>query len=348
MEQTLKPQQKFRAAASALPHRERVRRISAVIRYAERKLHARFGLLKHQNALGMAILLGAAAGIVSCAALYALGILPAWASVLISAVCVSFLHELEHDLIHNLYFKNRLRVQNFMMYGVWFFRPNFPSPWYRRTIHLWHHKASGQTSDVEERYLGNGMPYDWRRMLSMLDSFFSSVLRHRELSRIPGIRRRSAGAGDLRLMGLFYLVWNLFLASLALRAGVAFFGFELPALATTIVSGVDFLMVAWILPCTLTRASIAIVSSSLHYYGDVEELLQQTQVFTPWYLFPFQLFCFNFGGTHAIHHFVVNQPFFLRQMVAPLAHAAMRKYGVRFNDTDTFRRANRWDLNYAA
>lgn len=49
----------------------------------------------------------------------------------------------------------------------------------------------------------------------------------------------------------------------------------------------------------------------------------------------------NFGSTHAIHHFVVGQPFYLRQMIAAKAHEVLRNQGVRFNDLGTFRRANR-------
>jgi hypothetical protein len=59
-------------------------------------------------------------------------------------------------------------------------------------------------------------------------------------------------------------------------------------------------------------------------------------------MLPFQLFCFNFGSTHAIHHFVVRDPFYIRQLTARTAHAALREVGVRFNDVGTFRRANRW------
>ena len=63
---------------------------------------------------------------------------------------------------------------------------------------------------------------------------------------------------------------------------------------------------------------------------------------------PLQLFCFNFGSTHAIHHFVVREPFYIRQMTAPAAHAVMREMGVRFNDFGTFRRANRYGGQTAA
>ena len=337
-----------RVAPERLPHRERVRRISGVIRLAERRLHERFPVLRHQNALGLAIFLGSSTGIVTCATLFALGLLPAWSCVLLSAVFVSFLHELEHDLIHNLYFKNRPALQHFMMYGVWFFRPNFPSPWYRRKVHLWHHKASGQTSDMEERYLGNGMRYTWRRMLSMIDTFSSVALRFRELHHMPGADRRRAQGAQVWTMGLYYLIWFTFLGTGLVRLMLWAAGVTLPGWTAYFFTPLDFLAVTWILPCTLTRASIGIVSSSLHYYGDVKTLLEQTQVLTPWYFAPFQLFCFNFGGTHAIHHIVVNQPFYMRQLVAPWAHRAMKKYGVRFNDTDTYRRANRYDLRHAA
>jgi hypothetical protein len=82
----------------------------------------------------------------------------------------------------------------------------------------------------------------------------------------------------------------------------------------------------------------------MHYYGDVEEgnIIQQTQVLNTWWTIPFHIFCFNFGATHAIHHFVVNEPFYIRQLTAAKAHEVMRKNGVRFNDVGTFLRANRW------
>jgi hypothetical protein len=65
-------------------------------------------------------------------------------------------------------------------------------------------------------------------------------------------------------------------------------------------------------------------------------------VLNRWYLVPAQLFCVNFGSTHAIHHFVPNEPFYIRQLTARAAHRAMRDNGVRFNDLGTFRRANRY------
>jgi hypothetical protein len=81
----------------------------------------------------------------------------------------------------------------------------------------------------------------------------------------------------------------------------------------------------------------------MHYYGDVTpgNVLEQTQVLNARRFLPLQLFCFNFGSTHAIHHFVANEPFYVRQWTAAAGHAALRENGVPFNDLGTFRRANR-------
>jgi hypothetical protein len=38
----------------------------------------------------------------------------------------------------------------------------------------------------------------------------------------------------------------------------------------------------------------------------------------------------------------VQEPFYVRQLVARDAHVVLRAHGVRFNDFGTFGRANRW------
>ena len=60
---------------------------------------------------------------------------------------------------------------------------------------------------------------------------------------------------------------------------------------------------------------------------------------------PLQLFCFNFGATHILHHYVVQQPFYLRHMVAPGVLEALLAEGVRRNDLGTIPRANRYGLD---
>jgi hypothetical protein len=110
-----------------------------------------------------------------------------------------------------------------------------------------------------------------------------------------------------------------------------------------VLGALQILTVVWIGPNVLRVACLHFITSNIHYYGDVEEgnVVEQTQVLNRWWLAPVQLFCANFGSTHGIHHFVPADPFYLRQMTAPVAHRAMRDNGVRFNDLGTFRRANR-------
>ena len=92
----------------------------------------------------------------------------------------------------------------------------------------------------------------------------------------------------------------------------------------------------------IRQACLQVLSSCMHYYGGVESTAQETQVLSKWYWLPLQLFSCNFGNSHAIHHFYVAQPFYLRELVRRDAHAAMRSHGVRFDDVGTFSRANRW------
>jgi hypothetical protein len=117
---------------------------------------------------------------------------------------------------------------------------------------------------------------------------------------------------------------------------------ELPAWLAPAVAVLNVVAVVWVLPNVIRQASVQVLSSSMHYYGDVESTVQQTQVLSKWYWLPLQLFSCNFGNSHATHHFFVAQPFYLRELVRRDAHAAMRSHGVRFDDVGTFSRANRW------
>nr|WP_256324414.1 fatty acid desaturase [Pseudomonas sp. 06C 126] len=112
---------------------------------------------------------------------------------------------------------------------------------------------------------------------------------------------------------------------------------------------VNSVVVILIAPNLIRQFCLFFISSNMHYYGDVapRNALQQTQVMNPWWLWPFQMFCFNFGSTHSIHHFVVRDPFYLRQMTAPYAHKVMAQAGVRFNDFGTYKRANRFSMDHS-
>ena len=314
---------------SHLPAAERDRRIRRWIRRGEARLVARHPALAHRDALGAFFFLASIAGMVALGWLYARGSAPAAVVILGNAFFASILHEIEHDLIHFLYFRSRPLVHNLMMLGVWVVRGNVVHGWYRRGIHLNHHRASGRATDVEERLLGLGQALGPRRLLVMVDGAMAFLLNAGTLEKeIPGFRRSSLALAALP-------VYPIFAAVLALWLGGHAVGAPVPA-------AVDVLAVAWVLPNYLRQASLQVVSSNVHYYEDVNAVGEETQVLRPLFLWPLQLFCFNFGTTHSFHHYVVEQPFYVRQLIAPSVLPALAKYGQRFNDVGTFLRANRY------
>src|SRR5690606_8402511 len=84
---------------------ERARRIGRIVRRSERELRRRFTLLQSQDALAIVILVGGVSGMIASGWLYLAGSIPWWCAVPLSAFFASLLHELEHDQIHQLYFK---------------------------------------------------------------------------------------------------------------------------------------------------------------------------------------------------------------------------------------------------
>lgn len=322
---------------------------------------ARHGVLAHQDAIGLGIFGASCAAVIGAAVAYAYGLVPAWLVVLWSAFFMSLLHELEHDLIHRLYFKTRPWIAQLMMLGVWLLRPSTVSPWVRRDWHLHHHRASGTQTDLEERGITNGEPWGLRRLLMTLDGILAIVLRPRATREMllgyaaaqkPASKRAYKGIlwrnrlSYAPLGNLHFALWHAFLLIHGTQWATTTLGHTLrwPDLVQAVLPTVDFVVMVLLLPNVLRTFCLHFVSSNIHYYGDVEpkNVTQQTQVWTSPWLYPLQLFCFNFGGTHAIHHFVVQEPFYLRQLVGREAYPIMRAHGVRFDDYDALRRANRW------
>jgi hypothetical protein len=157
---------------------------------------------------------------------------------------------------------------------------------------------------------------------------------------VPGFRRRELALASVPFYPLFAFVLVSFVAFHALRALVP--GYAPSPWFSAVGPAIDVLAVAWVFPNYVRQAALQIVSSNVHYYEDVRGIHEETQVLRPLFLWPLQLFCFNFGTTHSFHHYVVEQPFYLRQILAPWVLPALRKYGVRFNDVGTFVRANRF------
>lgn len=337
------------AKAPQLSDEQKAEQIKAVVLAEGQRLRAAHPVLKHQDALGAAILAFAWAGIVASGWAYYAGAISAWLCIPLVAFCASLTHELEHDLIHWMYFKKTPWAHHTMMALVWLARPTTINPWARRQLHFNHHKFSGQANDLEERAITNGERWGLRRLLMTGDNFLSIMLR---MGKVPADKRLKlfvrAAAGYFPLGWIQIAVWYDFLGYHALNGVAAAAGTSIAwwSWIPQAMQVVNFLTVAWIAPNVLRSFCLHFVSSNMHYFGDVEQdnVIQQCQVLNAWWMTPFHLFCFNFGSTHAIHHFVVKEPFYIRQLTAPVAHRVMREMGVRFNDAATFRRANRWSL----
>ncbi|WP_314410393.1 fatty acid desaturase [Pseudomonas kuykendallii] len=333
---------------TALTDQQRSAHIREAVMARGVELRRRYPILNHQDALGAGILAFALAGMIGSALLYLNGAIAWWACLLANAFFASLTHELEHDLIHSMYFRKQRVAHNLMLALVWMARPSTINPWIRRHLHLNHHKVSGTETDMEERAITNGEPWGLARLLMVGDNVMSSLIRM--LRAKAWAHKRSILARTLRVYAPLALLnwgtWYLFLGFHAIDGASGLLGAPVAWSATTleVMNIVDIAVVVLVGPNVLRTFCLHFVSSNMHYYGDVEpgNVIQQTQVLNPWWMWPLQAFCFNFGSTHAIHHFVVKEPFYIRQMTAPLAHRVMRDAGVRFNDFGTFARANRW------
>lgn len=334
--------------------------IQKELRAVSDQVRARHPWLRHQNAIGLGIFTIAFGGVVLNAWLYIAGIMPAWAVILLTAFWTSLLHELEHDLIHWMYFRKKPFLHHLMMLGVYLARPTTINPWIRRHMHFRHHKISGTETDLEERGITLGERWGLRRFLMTGDNMLAVFLRRkkymsepRRLYREGKINRRDIK--NLRLISAFsfnplgliaYGLWHFFVLYYLVTGLAWLFGATVPwpALIEANMGWITTLVVVLVAPNVLRTYCLHFISSNMHYYGDVEpgRINQQCQVLNKWWFWPVQAFCFNFGSTHAIHHFVVRDPFYVRQMAAKESHKVLRRHGVRFNDLGTFRRANRY------
>jgi fatty acid desaturase len=358
------------AALAEEGDRARVRAIRRAILDAGDDLRAAHPWLEPaQDAIGATLLLGALAANVAVALAFAKGALGWPATVITAALAQSILHELEHDLIHACYFAKRwgAAAVNAALALVYAPRLSTINPWARRRLHLNHHNAAGTPPDMEERAITNGMAWDARRLLCTGDNLLAIALRPAESMRElreyvrslpeadPSVNKegwlkeraaavvRNALFGYLPLGGLHYGLWYAFLADMALKA-VGFNGGAglLGASTGLLCRAVTTYAAAFGASNFLRTFCLHIVSSNIHYVGIARgDVLNQTQVWTHPATWPAQLFCFCFGATHAIHHFVVRDPFYIRHLIAPRVLPVMKANGVRFNDFGTFGRANR-------
>lgn len=329
---------------------DKIKNIQRAIRSADAQWKRRFPVLNQQNFLGLSILVLAFIGMILSGTAYYYEFIPAWLCIIITAMFAGVSHEIEHDLIHRLYFKNNKFIQNAMMALVWIMRPNTINPWYRRSIHFNHHKTSGSFEDIEERVIGNGMKFGWLRVIIALDGFLSISLRAKELNKMKLFNYFSFVLKGAPLAHIYIIAFYGFIAFhlFSFLASQLNFSVSYPAEILQAVTALNFIAVVWILPNALRAFSLHNITTSMHYYGDVDSLLKQCQVLNHWSLLPLHLFCFNFGSTHLMHHFVVSQPFYLRQLVAKEIMPVLKENGIRFNDFANVFRGNRYTIEPTA
>jgi len=307
----------------------------------------------HQNFIGLSLTILTGICIVLTGYGWFKEIIPTWLTVLLIAFLTSILHEIEHDLIHELYFKRQKFIYHFMMLSVFIFRPISLNPWIRKYWHHFHHQHSGMAFDIEERGITNGDRLSIVRLIALPDLFLSALLR------VPRLRKEitiEAEKGNLtkadvqrinRTLAFGLLPFGVPLTLLwylvVMYKCAVLFGYTIPFVEAKLYL-VYPLLVLLVVPNLIRQFSLHFISSNLHYNGDIEHgnVIQQVQVFNPWWSFPMQWFCFYFGETHAIHHFVVNEPFYLRQLTRKYANKVLLNHGIRSNDVRNILFANRY------
>ncbi|MDK2595717.1 fatty acid desaturase [Pseudoalteromonas obscura] len=325
---------------SKLTANQNINAIVTAIKAEEASLRARYPILKWQNGIAMVILLLSLSSFIGVATLYYVAVIPAWLCIILVAFVTSIAHELEHDLLHKQYFSKRPFIHNFMMLIVWLMRPNTVNPWYRRQIHLHHHKVSGTSQDLEERLVGNGIKSPFLRAVVVADGLLGLLINSKRFSEeIRDFKFFQVFNAGVPLATTYFAILHCVIVYYVLQF---VHPFELPAWGVELLAVAEFLMVVLIVPNIIRSTSLNLITSSMHYYGGVNNVLEQTHVITSRWFLPFQLFCFDFGRTHTIHHFAPNQPFYIRQLISQKIRPVMAQHGVRFDDLQSLKHANQY------
>jgi len=312
--------------------------IRNLITREEKKIRTTYPILSYQNTIGVGIWCSSFVAMVLSSVGWYYGYLHWSLMILINAIATSLLHELEHDLIHDLYFKELPIIQHLMFFGIWIAKIGV-APWWRKEAHLKHHKESGQVTDIEERLIGLGLPFfSPVRLLMLMMPVFGTWFVAFPLAR---------DEPKFSIVKLFFAALPVWFGTTSLLVTIfnqfypAFFAAYLTPHMLNVLFVVAMTMHA---PNTFRQACLQVVSVSCHYYADIpkNDPFYQTQILDTPVFYPLQVFCFNFGATHSIHHFIAKQPFYLRQMIAPEVLDHMQKLGVRRNDIATLFRNNNY------
>ncbi|CAF1112479.1 unnamed protein product [Adineta steineri] len=324
------------------------REICRAIKENNIELRRKYPFLFHQDCIGGMIFGGSILLISLFIYLYLSNYISAISTTILIGIAISFLHELEHDIIHNLCFKQQRWIQNFMFVFMWIAKLHV-SPWFRRQEHLKHHLLSGQTNDVEERLIGLGLKPNRKRMAVSMHPYGSvlvgdDVARDAQHFNLHGLLTTTAPAALV-----FLFITRLFIAYNLLFMIYSYFNYDIVTIFGfhTFYPIIRTLAVCLTLPNLIRQSSLILMSNCCHYYGDIplNNVYYQNQILDSWYVFPFQLFCFNFGATHIVHHYVPSQPFYIRHFTARAIKDMMINLGVRHNDFGILWRSNRYSVD---
>ena len=257
---------------------EQIKTIISELRVLYERYRASHAWTNHQDIIGLFIMLLSNALIITSAWFWFMDLIPTWFTIVLIAFLTSMLHELEHDLIHELYFKRHKVMYHVMMLGVYLFRPISLNPWIRKYWHHFHHQHSGMPFDIEERGITNGDRFSILRLLVLPDLLLSGIIRMPRLRKeiLIEYNKGNLSKNDLRLIirtvlvGLLpfgvplTILWYAFILLHLLQ----WMGYPLP-LFDAFLSWIYPLMVLLVVPNLIRQFALHFVSSNMHYNGDV-------------------------------------------------------------------------------
>ena len=264
-----------RAPRTPLPKNEQdlINDVTHKITQHSNELRKRYRVLGFQNAIGASVMAVSVTGMIVTGTLYIKGLIPGWLCILINALLTSFIHELEHDLIHRLYFRKQPLAHNLMMLLCWIARPGMPSPWLRRELHFHHHKESGTQTDVEAWITTSGSQWGAKRFLKLIDGFVFGIVN--ALFAPTWKEKIRLTVKVLRLnapMGLLYWgCWYIFLGYHLYTWVSSLMGHtvELSAGTSLLMQVVNGAVVIIVAPNIIRQFCLFFISSNIHYFGDV-------------------------------------------------------------------------------
>jgi fatty acid desaturase len=318
---------------------QNTRAITALIRSTGRDVEKRHPFLASDH-MGFVIWSLSIASIITSCYFYSTDSISPIAVVAICAFATSMLHELEHDLIHNLHSRAYPLLQHFMFAGILVSKMH-ASPWFRKELHLQHHQKSGQDDDAEERLIGLGLPVGLKRALITCHPCGSSVLSHGMGREVSWYKPIEAAKSNGATYTLFIMTSKLAMLLYVLSELI---GIEQ---AKPYWDAISVAVYGMLIPNTIRQASLHLMSNTSHYYGNVppkgKGIMLQNQILdvTNVFAWPAQLLCCGFGATHMLHHLVPQQNFVTRTIVFFKIRTQLPGLGVKINDIGAAPRANR-------